>query len=178
MVRPTVETVRRLSVSRPFILIVVLATMLALAACGASPQSATPASAEPSAAAATAPASSSVPLPSVPASVPSLPDLDTVAASELPEGLPVPVPVGGEITDSIAAFEGQSLEVQFPTSMYEAVSGFYDAWFASEGILVPPEFVPDGTRVWRPDINGQAVQIELYEITNAEGLLRLFITWP
>jgi hypothetical protein len=76
------------------------------------------------------------------------------------------------------AFEGQSLEAQFPTSMYDAVSGFYDAWFASEGIPVPPEFVPDGTRVWRPDINGQAVQIELYEITNAEGLLRLFITWP
>jgi hypothetical protein len=155
-----------------------LTTMLTLAACGASPQTATPASTEPSMGVPSAQASSGVALPSAPASVPGLPDLDTMAASELPEGLPVPVPAGGAITDSVVAFEGQSLEAQFPTSMYDAVSGFYDAWFASEGIPVPPEFVPDGTRVWRPDINGQAVQIELYEITNAEGLLRLFITWP
>jgi hypothetical protein len=137
-----------------------------------------PSSGESSVGLPTAPASSGVLTPSAPASVPGLPDLDTMSASELPEGLPVPVPVGGDITNSVVAFEGQSLEAQFPTSMYDAVSGFYDAWFASEGIPVPPEFVPDGTRVWRPDINGQAVQIELYEITNAEGLLRLFITWP
>ena len=164
--------------SRPLIPFLLLATALTVAACGASPLSSTRTSAEPFAAEPTAQASSRKPLPSAPASIPSLPDLDSVAASELPDGLPVPVPVGGNITDSIAAFEGQSLEAQFPTSMYGAVSAFYDAWFASEGIPVPPEFVPDGTRVWRPDINGQAVQIELYEITNAEGLLRLFITWP
>jgi hypothetical protein len=165
-------------VSRPYIPFLVLATMLALAACGASPQSATPASAEPSAAAATAPASSSVPLPSAPASVPSLPDLDTMAASELPEGVPVPVPAGGAIDDTLSVTEGQSLVVEFPASMYDTIATFYDAWFASEGIPVPPEFVPDGTRAWRPDINGQAVELQLYEITNAEGLVRLSILWP
>jgi len=97
-------------------------------------------------------------------------------AAALPEGIPVPVPEGGHVDDSLSVFEGQSFVVEYPGSMFDPIARHYDAWFASEGIAVPAEFPADGTRLWRPEVRGTAVQLELYPLDG--GMIRLFITWP
>jgi hypothetical protein len=96
---------------------------------------------------------------------------------DIPTDLPVPVPAGGEIYPDLGVFEGQSLALHYPSGMMDDVAGFYDAWFADQGIEVEPTFGASGTRLWRAQIDGVPVEIELYPV-EGEDVDRLFITYP
>jgi hypothetical protein len=97
-------------------------------------------------------------------------------SDDIPEGIPVPVPAGGE-PGGLAAFDGESFAVEFPVGNLERIAAFYDAWFADQEIPVEPVFGSFDGRLWRASVQGIPVEIELYELTNAEAE-RLFITWP
>jgi len=103
-------------------------------------------------------------------------DIELMATAELPEGIPVPVPAGG-VPGGLVAFEGESFAVEFPPGNLSRVGAFYDAWFAEQGIAVEPTFGSDELQLWRVNVNGVPVEIELYKLTNADGE-RLFIIWP
>jgi hypothetical protein len=97
-------------------------------------------------------------------------------ASELPADIPVPVPAGGE-PGTLAAFEGQSYTVEYPPGNLARIAAFYDAWFADQAIAVEPTFGSGDLELWRVNVDGIPVEIELYKVTNSNDE-RLFITWP
>lgn len=103
-------------------------------------------------------------------------DVELMGGDEVPDGIPVPVPAGGE-PGGLVAFEGESFAVQFPVGNLERVAAFYDAWFADHEIPVEPVFGSIDGRLWRVDLNGVPVEIQLHKVTNAEAE-RLFISWP
>lgn len=98
-------------------------------------------------------------------------------AAEIPSDVPVPVPAGGEIYPDLGVFGGQSLAMHYPSGTMDEIASFYDAWFADEGIEVEPTFGPSETRLWRVQIDGVPVEIELYPV-EGEDVDRLFITYP
>jgi hypothetical protein len=51
---------------------------------------------------------------------------------EIPEGLSVPVPDGGEVTMSLASAQDISVALQYPQSDYDRVVSFYDGTFDSD----------------------------------------------
>ena len=104
----------------------------------------------------------------------SMPVID---AADLPPDLPVPVPAGGEIYPDLGVFEGQSLAMHYPSGTMDEVAAFYDAWFADQGIEVEPTFGSSDSRLWRIQVDGVPVEIELYPV-EGEGVDRLFITYP
>jgi hypothetical protein len=126
---------------------------------------------------AVAPESQAAPSVAAPVADPAALDLPLLGTADLPSDVPVPVPAGGTVNDDLSVFEGQSFVVEYPTPMYEQISAFYDAWFADQGIPVPPEFVPEQSRLWRPTIADEPVQVELYPLDPGDQV-RLFITWP
>jgi hypothetical protein len=113
---------------------------------------------------------------SEPGADPAALDIDLMTPGELPDGIPVPVPAGG-VPGGLVAFEGESFAVEFPPGNLSRIGAFYDAWFADQGIAVEPTFGSDELQLWRVNINGVPVEIELYKLTNADDE-RLFITWP
>jgi hypothetical protein len=97
-------------------------------------------------------------------------------ASELPADIPVPVPAGGE-PGNLAAFEGQSYTMEYPPGNLARIAAFYDAWFADQAIAVEPTFGSGDLELWRVNVDGIPVEVELYKVTNSDDE-RLFITWP
>jgi hypothetical protein len=55
------------------------------------------------------------------------------AGGELPEGLMIPVPDGGDVTTSVEMEEGVMVVVTYPEGDYDAIVSFYDDWTASSG---------------------------------------------
>ena len=55
------------------------------------------------------------------------------AGSEIPEGLTIPVPDGGDVTTSIEMEEGAMVVVTYPKGDYDAIVAFYDDWTAGSG---------------------------------------------
>lgn len=101
-----------------------------------------------------------------------VPEIDLVPSSELPQGIPVPVPAGGT-EGSLSVFGYDSYSAVYPGSMFDAVVGFYDAWFASEGLEVEPEFGSGGERRWR------VTSLDLdVTATPGDGEFDILISWP
>jgi hypothetical protein len=55
------------------------------------------------------------------------------AGSEMPEGLTIPVPDGGDITTSVEMEQGVMVAVTYPKGDYDAIVAFYDDWTAGSG---------------------------------------------
>ena len=55
------------------------------------------------------------------------------AGSEMPEGLSIPVPDGGDVTTSVEMEEGVMVVVTYPEGDYDAIVSFYDDWTAGSG---------------------------------------------
>jgi len=55
------------------------------------------------------------------------------AGSEMPEGLTIPVPDGGDVTTSVEMEEGAMVVVTYPGGDYDAIVAFYDDWTAGSG---------------------------------------------
>ncbi len=55
------------------------------------------------------------------------------AGSEMPEGLTVPVPDGGEITTSVEMEDGVMVVLMFEKGRYEEIVAYYDDWTAGTG---------------------------------------------
>lgn len=55
------------------------------------------------------------------------------AGSEMPEGLDIPVPDGGDVTTSVEMEEGAMVVVTYPEGDYDAIVSFYDDWTAGSG---------------------------------------------
>lgn len=77
----------------------------------------------------------------------------------------------------VSAFEGQSFAIDYPPGSMTRIAGFYDAWFADQGIGVEPSFGPDDQRLWRVEVAGVTVEVELYPLTTGEAD-QLFVSWP
>jgi hypothetical protein len=67
--------------------------------------------------------------------------------------------------------------MHYPSGTMDEVAAFYDAWFADQGIEVEPTFGSSDSRLWRIQVDGVPVEIELYPV-EGEGVDRLFITYP
>ena len=55
------------------------------------------------------------------------------AGSEMPEGLTIPVPDGGDVTTSVEMEEGVMVGLTYPKGDYDAIVAFYDDWTAGSG---------------------------------------------
>ena len=53
--------------------------------------------------------------------------------AELPDGLDIPVPDGGDVTTSVEVEEGVMVVVTYPKGDYDAIVAFYDDWTAGSG---------------------------------------------
>jgi hypothetical protein len=102
--------------------------------------------------------------------------IDLMDSADLPADIPVPVPDGG-VEAEVSAFEGQSFAVDYPPGSMARMAAFYDAWFADQGIGVEPSFGSDDQRLWRVEVAGIPVEVELYPLTTGEAD-QLFISWP
>ena len=103
--------------------------------------------------------------------------MEVMDDADIPSDLPVPVPAGGEVYPDLGVFGSQSLAMHYPSGTMDEVAAFYDAWFADQGVEVEPTFGASETRLWRVQIDGVPVEIELYPV-EGEDVDRLFITYP
>ena len=55
------------------------------------------------------------------------------AGSEMPEGLTIPVPDGGDVTTSVEMEEGVMVVLTYPEGDYDAIVSFYDDWTGGSG---------------------------------------------
>lgn len=52
------------------------------------------------------------------------------AGAEMPEGITIPVPDGGDVTTSVEMEEGVMVVLTYPEGDYDAIVAFYDDWTA------------------------------------------------
>ena len=82
--------------------------------------------------------------------------------ADLPEGVPVPVPFGGEIDTTVGAFEGELLAVIYDGRFFPTAAAFYATWIEMEGLEASPLFAMGGTAAgWELVVDHQPVRIEL-----------------
>ena len=97
--------------------------------------------------------------------------------TELPEGVPVPVPFGGEIDPSLGAFEGELLAVEYDGRFYPTAVAYYATWIEMEAIEASPLFAFGGNAAgWELIVDGQPVRIELSLSADGETA-QLLIYW-
>jgi len=96
--------------------------------------------------------------------------------AELPEGVPVPVPFGGEILP-LGAFEGELLAVEYDGSFYPTAVAYYATWIEMEAIKVSPLIAFGGNAAgWELIVDGQPVRIEL-SLSDDRATAQLLIYW-
>jgi hypothetical protein len=96
--------------------------------------------------------------------------------AELPEGIPVPVPYGGEI-EPIGLFEGQGLAVEYDPRFFRTAAAFYATWIQMEGLEASPLMsFTDSAVGWQVMIEGQPVRLEL-SLSPDGTKTRLAIYW-
>jgi hypothetical protein len=85
-----------------------------------------------------------------------------VPPADLPPGIPVPVPAGGTVDDSLGAFEGELLAVDYDPRFYPTAVAFYGTWLVMEGIAASP-LVAMGAEAagWEFAVDGTPVRIEI-----------------
>jgi hypothetical protein len=90
--------------------------------------------------------------------------------ADLPDGIPVPVPAGGEIDPSIGAFEGELLAVTYQGPYFATAVAFYGTWLQMEQIEASPLF-GSGEEVagWEFDVDGVPVRIEIANVTGGQA---------
>ena len=53
--------------------------------------------------------------------------------TELPEGLEIPVPDGGDVMTSVEMEDGVSVALSYDLNRFDELTGFYDDWTGSSG---------------------------------------------
>jgi len=83
-------------------------------------------------------------------------------ADTLPDGVPVPVPYGGEIDEAFGAFEGQVLAVEYDARFFPTAAAFYETWIDIEGLESSPLMTFSATGAgWQVTVDGQPVRVEM-----------------
>lgn len=97
-----------------------------------------------------------------------------MSAAELPEGVPVPVPAGGQVDDSIGAFEGELLVVEYEARFFNTAFAFYSVWIDRAGLEAEELAAMGGEATgWLVTVDGQPVDIRL----RRGDVTRLEIVW-
>ena len=100
-----------------------------------------------------------------------------MAPADLPEGIPVPVPAGGEIDPSIGAFEGELLYLTYPGPYFPTAVAFYGTWLQMEHIDASPLFGAGGDAAgWEFDVGGVPVRVEIMDVSGGSSAV-LNIYW-
>ncbi len=111
--------------------------------------------------------------------VPGAFDIDRVRLMEpadLPDDVPVAVPFGGEVDDSISVFEGQSLHVTYDARFFNTAAAFYAAWFEREGLSASPLLsFADPSAGWEVIVDGEPVRVQI-TLSPDEAQTQLTIT--
>lgn len=85
-----------------------------------------------------------------------------VPPADLPPGIPVPVPAGGTIDDSLGAFEGELLAIDYERRFLATAVAFYGTWLAMEGIAESPLIATSADAAgWEFGVDGTPVRIEI-----------------
>jgi hypothetical protein len=85
-----------------------------------------------------------------------------MATSDLPPGIPVPVPAGGTIDPSLSASEGELLAIDYDPRFARTAVAFYGTWLATEAIQASPLFGSDADGGgWEFEVGGVPVRIEI-----------------
>jgi hypothetical protein len=160
--------------TRPLVLVALALSLVAACSSGPVAPSATTSPAQPTGDIQPSPTGGSL----VP--IPGGFDIDRVRLMEpadLPEGVPVPVPFGGEIDESIGAFEGELLAVDYDARFFATAAAFYAAWIEQEGLSASPlvAFSPNAAG-WEVIVDGEPVRIEL-TIAPDGSATQLRISW-
>ena len=93
-----------------------------------------------------------------------------MAPADLPGGIPVPVPAGGEIDPSIGAFEGELLNVTYPGPFFRTAVAFYGTWLQMEQIDASPLFGSgDEVAGWEFNVGGVPVRVEIMDVSGGSS---------
>lgn len=100
-----------------------------------------------------------------------------MAVSDLPAGIPVPVPAGGTTDSSLSASEGELLAIDYDSRFVRTAIAFYGTWLADERIQASPLFGSDADAGgWEFEVSGVPVRIEIG--VSADGTAtKVFIYW-
>jgi hypothetical protein len=117
---------------------------------------------------------------STPVPVPGEFDIDRVRLmepSDLPEGVPVPVPFGGTIDDTVSVSDGESLLVDYDPRFFATAAAFYAAWIEREGLSASEILAfSDPFAGWEVVVDGEPVRIQI-SLSPDETQTQLAITW-
>jgi len=98
-------------------------------------------------------------------------------AADLPDGIPVPVPYGGEIDESFGAFEGDVLAVEYDARFFQTAAAFYATWIRMEGLEASPLMSSSENTVgWQVIVDGAPVRVEI-SISPDGSTTQLAIHW-
>lgn len=107
-------------------------------------------------------------------------DIDRVRLMEpadLPDGVPVPVPFGGEIDTDVGVFEGEVLAVDYDPRFFATAAAFYATWIQLEGLDASPLIPVSGNAVgWEVTVDGEPVRIEI-TLSPDGAATQLRISW-
>jgi hypothetical protein len=97
--------------------------------------------------------------------------------ADLPEGIPVPVPFGGEIDESFGVFEGEVLAVEYDARFFQTAAAFYATWIQMQGLEASPLMsFSESTAGWEVIVDGAPVRIEI-SIAPDGSTTQLAIYW-
>jgi hypothetical protein len=83
-------------------------------------------------------------------------------AADLPASIPVPVPFGGEIDESLGAFEGNLLAVEYDPRFFQTAAAFYATWIQMEGLEASPLMsFSENAAGWEVIVDGAPVRVEI-----------------
>ena len=60
----------------------------------------------------------------------------TIGGGEVPDGFPIGVADGGNVTSVFETSDGASVTLEYPVGEYENLVAFYESWIASSGLEV------------------------------------------
>ena len=97
--------------------------------------------------------------------------------ADLPDGVPVPVPFGGEI-NAAGVFEGEVLAVDYDPRFFNTAAAFYATWIQLQGLDASSLIPVSGNAVgWEVTVDGEPVRIEI-TLSPDGAATQLRIYWP
>jgi hypothetical protein len=98
-------------------------------------------------------------------------------AADLPDGIPVPVPYGGEIDETFGAFEGEVLAVEYDARFFQTATAFYATWIRTGGLEASPLMsFSENAAGWQVMVDGAPVRVEI-SISPDGSKTQLAIYW-
>ncbi|MEN8041408.1 MAG: hypothetical protein ABFR95_07885 [Actinomycetota bacterium] len=104
-----------------------------------------------------------------------------IGGGEIPDGFPIPVPDGGDVTSSIAQGNSYGVIINFPESAYDELVSFYEAWVADQSVedLFTNSFESPRSTAWGGTIGEADFAVNVIDASDTTGTpgTMLMVNW-